>query len=363
MVPRPQDGGPGGDGGDRAHRRGLPGSGRARAEERRVDGAAVQRPLVVVGVDGSEASRAALTHAFAAAARRGAVLEVVAGYAVEVAYLGGAPVWLPDVAFIREETAARVRALVAGTRSAPAVAAVPGAGDVEVRLQVLPGPPAQALVERSGDADLLVVGSRGRGAVRSVLLGSVALHCATRAACPVVVVHAGGGAPGRVVVGDDGSPGARAALVTGVEEAARAGADVDVVVAFDVEDLWIDLTTAVVPSPERIRDELAARTRATVDAVLAERGAAGRVVPHVRTTVVQGRAAEVLVAAAGADDLLVVGSRGRGVLRGLVLGSVALECAMHALGAVMVVHPREDRAPEPVGAGHGADRPAPPVPA
>lgn len=328
-----------------------------------MDGAAVDRPLVVVGVDGSEPSRAALTHALAAAARRGADLEVVAGYAVEVAYLGGAPVWLPDVALIRGETAARVRALVADARSEPSLATVPGAGEVEVRLQVLPGPPAYALVERSRDADLLVVGSRGRGAVRSVLLGSVALHCATRASCPVVVVHAGGGAPRRVVIGDDGSPGARVALAAGVDEAARAGADVDVVVAFEVEDLWIDLTTDVVPPPERIRDELAARTAATVSAVLAERAAAGRAVPHVRTAVVQGRAAEVLVDAAGTDDLLVVGSRGRGVLRGLAMGSVALGCAMHARGAVMVVHPRGVPGPGAAADARAADHPAPTVPA
>ena len=50
-------------------------------------------------------------------------------------------------------------------------------------------PAAVELTERSEDADLLVVGSRGRGAVRSALLGSVALHCAVHAPCPVMVVH------------------------------------------------------------------------------------------------------------------------------------------------------------------------------
>jgi nucleotide-binding universal stress UspA family protein len=58
----------------------------------------------------------------------------------------------------------------------------------------------------------------------------------------------------------------------------------------------------------------------------------------VRVTVAEGPASDVLVRHAQEADLLVVGSHGRGRFRGLLLGSVALHCAMHAPGAVMVVH-------------------------
>ncbi|PRW76295.1 universal stress protein, partial [Pseudomonas fluorescens] len=79
--------------------------------------------------------------------------------------------------------------LVAEVRNTPAVSAVPGAAEVRTTVAVQIGPAAQALVDASVGADLLVVGSRGRGAARSALLGSVALHCVTHAACPVIVVH------------------------------------------------------------------------------------------------------------------------------------------------------------------------------
>ncbi|MCZ2860599.1 universal stress protein [Blastococcus sp. VKM Ac-2987] len=329
-------------------------------------GGPVPPDRVVVGVDGSGPSRAALAHALVAAARRGGRVEIVTCYVVELHQLGGVPVVLPDLAGTREDAAARARALVDELRGDGSLAHVPGLPEVEVVVSAVPGPAAQALVDRSRDADLLVVGSRGRGGARSALLGSVALHCATHAACPVVVVHAGAGSDRmRVVVGDDGSPGARAALVAAVDEGARAGTDVEVVVAYAIEDFWLDLTTVVVPPTQQIRDELRDRTERTVAGILADRAAAGRPVPAVRTSVVPGHAADVLVDRAGADGLLVVGSRGGGMLRGLLLGSVALHCAIHAPGAVMVVHPREERGgPHPPATRAPEEgRPAPSVPA
>jgi nucleotide-binding universal stress UspA family protein len=151
--------------------------------------ATADRPTVVVGVDGSEASWQVLVHAVLAAARRGADLEVVSSVAVELYYLGGAPSAVPDVGRIREDAHDRVRTLVDEVRAEAEVSAVPGARDVEIRLVVSERPPAAELVDRSRDALLLVGGSRGRGAGRSALLGSVALHCATHAHCPVMVVR------------------------------------------------------------------------------------------------------------------------------------------------------------------------------
>jgi nucleotide-binding universal stress UspA family protein len=316
------------------------------------------RPRVVVGIDGSPGSRAALVEAFLAAARRGADLEVVATYAVELYWFGGVPLDVPDVEAVRDDTQRRARAQVEEVQDE--VSAVPGIPDVGVELFVAQGPAAPVLVERARDADLLVVGSRGRGGGRSVVLGSVALHCATQAACPVLVVHTGvGGASDepKVVVGVDGSDASRAALAAAIEEAASRGVTLDVLVSFEITDYWTDLSTVIVPTVEQISAELHRRTGDLVQGVLDSRPA-GSPRPHVRVIVAQGPAGEVLVRHGRDADLLVVGSRGRGAFRGLLLGSIALNCVMHAPCPVLVVHPRAGSAadeatrPERALAGH-----------
>ena len=300
------------------------------------------RPRLVVGVDGSPGSRAALGHALTTAARRGGDVEVVCTFPLILSWTGGAPLDVPHADVIRDETEAVTRDLVAEVRADPAVAVVPGVGEVPVTLRVTVGPAAQELVDRSRDADLLVVGSRGRGAVRSALLGSVALHCATHAHCPVVVVRptaVGRPQQARIVVGLDGSDRSRAALVAAVDEAGRRGADVVAVAAYQPVDYWADPSNLPFPSPDEIRADVLRGARAVVREVLSTTGLPGVPVPHVRIEVMQGAAADLLVEVAEEADLLVVGSRGRGALRGLLLGSVALHCVLHATCPVLVVHP------------------------
>ena len=313
-----------------------------------------RRPRLVVGVDGSPGSRAALAHALTTAARRGGDVEVVSAYPVLLSWAGGAPVDAGAVDPVRDDTEARMRDFVADVRRDPAVAVVPGVGEVPVSFVVSVGPAAQELVDRSRAADLLVVGSRGRGVVRSALLGSVALHCATHASCPVVVVRpAAVGRPqqSRIVVGIDGSDRSRAALVAAVDEAGRRGADVVAVAAFEQVDHWIGLPTAGIPSAEETRAEVLRGAEQLVREALRTSREPGVPVPHVRIEVMRGAAADLLVEVADEADLLVVGSRGRGALRGLLLGSVALHCAMRATCPVMVVRPQSHGAAgEPVGA-------------
>src|SRR3954451_20770278 len=151
--------------------------------------AADQQPRVVVGVDGSECSRAALVYALTAAARRGADLQVIAAFSIQPVWTGGDPLDSPNVQAIRASTESRARALFEEVRQDPAITAVPGAAQVGAEVLASVGAAAQVLVNASLGADLLVLGTRGRGAVRSAVLGSVALHCVTHAACPVAVVH------------------------------------------------------------------------------------------------------------------------------------------------------------------------------
>jgi nucleotide-binding universal stress UspA family protein len=247
---------------------------------------------------------------------------------------------VPDIAAARDDQEARARAMAAEVVDELAATYAPGIRDVEITFSVSAGPPAQALLDRSTGAALLVVGSRGRGAVRSALLGSVALHCAMQAPCPVLVVHRARAdvmAPPRVLVGVDGSDGSRAALALAVDEAARTGGEVEAIAGYEIADYWTDLAGVVIPTEEQIRSDLEQRMRQLVDDVLAARAG---VLPAVGVSVVEGPAADVLVRRAEEADLLVVGSHGRGAFRGLLLGSVALDCAMHAPCAVMVVHPQ-----------------------
>lgn len=306
------------------------------------------RPRMVVGVDGSPGARVALRYALATAARRGAQLEVVSGYLPELYWVSGAPVSVPQLDDVRADVRDRAAALVAEVR-----AETPGTDAVPVEVQVVADRAAAALVRHSAEADLLVVGSRGRGSVRSALLGSVALHCATHARCPVVVVHPSAAEPAgppRVVVGVDGSASARAALAAAVAEAVELGAEVEVVAAYSRVDFWTDVSPAVVPAVEEVRADVLRTAEEEVAAVLAERSADAT--PAVRIEVCEGAPSDVLVDRAKGAALLVVGSRGRGALRGLMLGSVALHCAMRAPCPVLLVRPQQDRsAASPVAAG------------
>ena len=133
---------------------------------------------IVVGVDGSPAAAAALAWAVDEARLRGAGLEVVLTW--EPAYAGY--LHMPPLEGLEEAAQASVEKIVAdlelsATRDPPATAvAVEGAS-------------AAVLIERSEDADLLVVGSRGLGGFSGMLLGSVSQHCVTHARCPVVVIR------------------------------------------------------------------------------------------------------------------------------------------------------------------------------
>ncbi|HZD65394.1 MAG TPA: universal stress protein [Acidimicrobiales bacterium] len=139
------------------------------------------RPRVVVGIDGSPASLAALDAAVAEARWRGAVVQAVLVWRIpDYFYLTPVGPWPAQVA--EEETQAAKEAL------AEALAGVPG--DVEAVPEVARGNPAKVLVEAAEGAQLLVVGNRGRGAVAGLVLGSVSHACAAHASCPVLIVRA-----------------------------------------------------------------------------------------------------------------------------------------------------------------------------
>ena len=133
---------------------------------------------IVVGVDGSEASGAALTWAVEEARLRDAEVDAVHVWSPLTALAGG---FAPAPAYGRDELAAARTTL---DRACDAVE--PG---VTINRLVEEGPVAPCLLETARGADLLVLGSRGWGGFAGLMLGSVSQQCAQHAPCPVVIVR------------------------------------------------------------------------------------------------------------------------------------------------------------------------------
>ena len=138
---------------------------------------------VVVGVDGSPEADVALAFAAAEAKLRGVPLRVVCAWEPSASdYAGEAFAPTPDAFVAAEDHAEDVLRAALGR--------VPHDG-VAVEALAVEGSPASVLLEQAAGAALLVVGTRGRGAARRVLLGSVSTEVAHNASCPVTVVPPG----------------------------------------------------------------------------------------------------------------------------------------------------------------------------
>jgi nucleotide-binding universal stress UspA family protein len=134
---------------------------------------------IVVGVDGSAPSQAALAWAVKQAALTGAVVDAVIAWEVPANYsfLVQVPV---DINY----------ADIAAQVVTDAIAEVSGPGEqVKIRSTPTEGSPARVLLDASKGAELLVVGFRGHGGFTEALLGSVSQHCVHHATCPVVVIR------------------------------------------------------------------------------------------------------------------------------------------------------------------------------
>ena len=138
---------------------------------------------IVVGVDGSEGASAALRFALEEAKLRGSSLKVVSAWHIPAGAYESGYVTVP----VDRSEFERYGASVLDQSLADAGLDGDGAG-VEVAKVLREGQAADVLVAASKDADLLVVGSRGLGGFRGLLLGSVGHHCAHYAGCPVVIV-------------------------------------------------------------------------------------------------------------------------------------------------------------------------------
>jgi nucleotide-binding universal stress UspA family protein len=140
-------------------------------------------PRIVVGVDGSEESVAALRWAIQHAELTGGTVDAVIAWELPMAATGYG--WAP---LTKAECAEYVEIATKTVQEAIGKATGPS-GNLRVHPVVEQGRPAQVLLEASADADLLVVGSRGHGLFADMLLGSISRHCFQHAKCPVVVMR------------------------------------------------------------------------------------------------------------------------------------------------------------------------------
>lgn len=142
--------------------------------------------------------------------------------------------------------------------------------------------------------------------------------------------------PHRVLVGIDGSPGGDAALDWAAAEASRTGALLEIHTAYG--------TGGFLVTPKHVQSSM----RGILEEAMRR---AGKVAPGLDTVGVfhEGSPANALVEASEGAELLVVGSRGLGGFAGLMLGSVGLQCAVHARCPVVIVRPAAETANEPAG--------------
>ncbi|UYQ60440.1 universal stress protein [Streptomyces peucetius] len=211
------------------------------------------------------------------------------------------------------------------------------------------GHPAAALVDRSSEASLIVLGHRGSGGFPRLPLGSVSWQVATHARCPVIVFRPA--TPGRqpqnrVVVGVDIRNVCEEALELGCAEADRRGAGLDLVYVDDVRfspqgpaGVAPPVFGLIPPGPIEQPPEADAVIEAAGRGLDQEISRLRSRFPHVdaEAHVVQGRPADALLEQARDAALLVVGSRGRTGLRRLLLGSVSAEVLHTAQCPVAVV--------------------------
>ncbi|MEV4642922.1 universal stress protein [Actinoplanes sp. NPDC049548] len=286
------------------------------------------RTDIVVGTDGTMAGAAAVRWAAAEAARRNVLLRIVHCFDWDHdSYRHGCS---SDSARAAQAMADAVT--TAALHQARAVA--PG---IWLEADAMIGDPASHLIELSDAVALVVVGSRERGDLAALILGSVSRRVAVHASCPVTVVR------GRrdvreapIAVGVDLSPRGEMVLQRAYELAELRGCDLRVVHSYTpVISPWVGTmsTTAV---PARLLDE------AEEDRLHALLAPWQDKYPQVGTTVCLTRRppASALTLASKRAGLLVVGSHGHGAVSGTLLGSTSLHLLHHADCPVTVVHTR-----------------------
>ncbi|MCW1960334.1 MAG: universal stress protein [Mycobacterium sp.] len=286
---------------------------------------------IVVGIDGSAASKVAVDWAARDAALRGEALKLV-HVLVPPAVMAFPEVPMPP-GYLQwqEEEGAK---LLDNARKT--VADAVGDAHVEVTTEQVTGAAIPTLADLSTSAQMMVVGCRGRGALARGLLGSISTGLAHHAHCPVAIIHDEdplmphpSKAP--VVVGVDGSPASESALAIAFEQASFRGVDLVAVHAWSDSGLFefpgADWSSLQAAGEETLSERLSGWQERYPDVL-------------VRRVVVADKPAHQLMEQAESAQLLVVGSHGRGGFAGMMLGSVSTSVVHAARMPVIVARSR-----------------------
>jgi nucleotide-binding universal stress UspA family protein len=285
---------------------------------------------IVVAVDGSPASNAATCWAARDAAMRNIPLTVVSVVTTPMATYPPVPypeslgVWLEDKG--RKAAAHAVKI---------AEDAMPSDRKVAVESEIVFSTPAEALVKMSDEAEMIVVGSSGKGALVRGVLGSVSSSVVRHANCPVAVIrdedllmpdpqHA------PVLLGIDGSPASELATEIAFEEASRRG------VGLIALHAWSDVPIVELPGLDR-EEVLAEESRGFAERLAGWHERYPDVT--VQRVIVCDEPARQLVEKSESAQLVVVGSHGRGGLSRMMLGSVSNKVVHSVRMPVIVARP------------------------
>lgn len=293
----------------------------------------------LVAFDGSESAYTALDLAASLTWPKGSEVRLLCSvpYENEMALMAGpwpsAPVSM-GVDFGASLVAETLRSLdvVASRFAKPGVA---------ISTAVLRGHPAETICDDAATsrAQLIIVGSRGHGALASALLGSTSAAIVDHAPCPVLVARTH--TVRHILLGTDGSPAAAAAGDL-VSSALFGGASVRAIAVADTRaPWWVGLPEMAGTEISPALDDMAEAARVTAALrTEAAQAAAAKANCAASTEVREGDPADTLLAAAKAQDidLIALGSRGHTGWRRMMLGSVARAVLLHASCSVLIAH-------------------------
>ena len=273
---------------------------------------------IVVGFDGSADSERALDWAIVAAKQRQSPLHLVAVLDYD------APESLPELV---EEARQRVEKELAAADDRP--------GGTLVSVDQPEGDSAAfSILRRVSGARLVVLGARGHGVLSGLLMGSVSHHISRHAECPVVVVREQHDSKAsRIVLGFDDSPGSQRAAEFGFEVASLSGAPLTVIHGWRYSSAGS--AGLFVPLAPDIAEEIDAQQAAMRKALDEWR----HKYPDVELSLeaIPVHPARALSDASEHAALVVIGSRGRGAFKGMLLGSVSQNVLQHAACSVAIV--------------------------
>jgi nucleotide-binding universal stress UspA family protein len=292
------------------------------------------RPPVVVGIDGSDTSLAAVTWAVAEAARHSLPLHVVHAWSVPLPPVAMGPTVMgPDDRKLREAAQSVLDQAVEHARARNI--------NIEIVGELRAGSPASIVLDAAEGASVVAIGASGLDGFSEFFLGSVSMQVITHAPCPVAVVGVPqtdiepGPDAGRVVVGIDGSAVSVGAAHAAFEAASMRG------VGLTLLHVWnapaYDASGLVMPNRLILEDALLDELRAMAETVAGLQEKYPDVAVNQRLD--HGKPAKVLADASRGAELVVIGTRGHGGFAKLLLGSTSHALLHRAHCPVLVVRP------------------------